>query len=95
MGEPLRTVVTLELAADASTWERAEEALQALRNVPGVEQLVVKQRLERARWLTVELHLTGPDKAALRRLYDRVSRAAGQSPLRLSGRQGTLSDLFD
>ncbi len=90
-----RTVVTLDLATTPADWPGVDEAVAALAQVAGVERITVRNRLERACWLDVEVVLTGPDKASLRSAYDRVTRAAMQGPLCLRGRRCVLCELYD
>jgi hypothetical protein len=90
-----RAIVNLVIATDDDTWQRLDDALQPLRDVTGVEKLVIKQRLDKSRWATVQLHLAGRDKGALRRLYNRVTKVGGQPPLQLRSRTCTLNQLFD
>jgi hypothetical protein len=90
-----RTVVTLDLATAPADWPGVDEAVRSLAQVAGVDRVTVRNRLERACWLDVEVVLVGPDKASLRAAYDRVTRAAMQGPLCLRGRRCVLCELYD
>jgi hypothetical protein len=90
-----RTVVTLDLATAPPDWPDVEEVVAELAQLPGIERVTIKHRLERACWLDVEVVLAGPDKAGLRAAYDRVTRAAMRPPLCLRSRRCVLCELYD
>jgi hypothetical protein len=93
------TTITLEIIGDVRTWEQFEDALQSLGRLSGVTSTTIRSSSNRlsthsSHWATVDIELIGPDKPALRQLYEIVSRRAMRAPLRLSGRSCSLTDLY-
>jgi hypothetical protein len=91
----LTTAVELQLRThDRATWERADEVMSSVGAVPGVASVTAKRRCDHYMDLDLEVKLKAASKAELRKLYNKVSRIAEQSPFRFAGRQCVLDDLF-
>jgi hypothetical protein len=96
----MRTTVTLEIIGDVPTWGQLEAALQPLGNIVGVASITIRRSSNHtptsaSYWATLDVELVGPDKPALRQMYEAVSRHARCAPFRLSGRSCSLNDLYD
>jgi hypothetical protein len=95
MPRKITTVVELRLRTnEADAWRQADAVIADIAAVPGVADVIVKNRSDHYMDLDLSVHLAARSKAELRKLYTKVSRVADKSVLRLASRGCTLNEMF-